>query len=219
MKSALILTLVGTLWTSVAFAQEPRGYVEGTGAFTSASGTKTGGATGEIGFKVAPNLVVFGTVGNIHDAQSSTLTASVDQTVTNLAAQDLQVTAESKTPAWYSLAGARVQFPNHSSLTPYVLGGIGFAKLNPTARFTYDSGTTLSGNLANAGDDVTPDVVSNGLFTMPTSSTGMMLRTGAGLQLPLGKHLLGDVGYSWSRISADTPVHTQDVKFGLGFRF
>jgi len=219
MRYALILTIVGTLWTSSAFAQETRGYVEGAGAFTNVSGTKSGGSTGEIGFKVAKNLVIFGSVGNIRDAESSALMDTVNQTVTNLASQELAVTGTSKTPAWYSLAGARVQFPSHRPITPYVLGGIGFAKLNPSAHFTYDSGTTLSGNTANVGDDLTSDVVSNGLFTMPTSSTGLMLRTGGGVQVPMGKHLLGDVGYSWSRISADTPLHAQNVSFGLGIRF
>ena len=104
-------------------------------------------------------------------------------------------------------------------VTPYVFGGLGFARLTPSARFLYQSGTTLTGNLAATGDDITADVVANGLFTAPAATTGLMLRTGGGLQVPLGKHLLGNVDYSVSRISADTPLHSQDLTFGVGFRF
>ena len=221
MRSALfILTIVGTLWSTAAFAQERRGYVEGAGNFIDASGAKTGGTTGEVGFKVAPNLVIFGTVGNIHDVQSAALQTPVDQAVSNLALNnDLTATGIVRNPAWYSLGGARIQFPNRHALTPYVLGGIGFARLNPSTRFTYESGTPLSGDSDTTGTDITTDVVTNGFYTQPVSTTGLMLRTGAGVQIPVGKHLLGDIGYNVSRISADTPVHTQNVTFGLGFRF
>ena len=81
------------------------------------------------------------------------------------------------------------------------------------------SGASLSGADTTAGADVTSDVISYGWFTQPTQSTGLMLRTGGGVQIPLGKYLLGNVGYSISRISADTPVKAQDVTFGVGLRF
>jgi hypothetical protein len=220
MRNALILTLAIVIWSTAAYAQEPRGYVEGAAGFTAVTGTTTGNADGEIGVRVAPRVSLFGNMGRVRDMESSALQTSLNDAVTALAATDLTATATAKTPAWYTLGGARIDLTNrHTAVTPYVFGGLGFARLTPSARFLYQSGSTLSGNLAAMGDDITADVVANGLFTAPVAKTGLMLRTGGGLQVPLGKHLLGTVDYSVSRISADTPLHSQDVTFGAGFRF
>jgi hypothetical protein len=221
MRNILIpaLAAIVVTWSSVASAQEPRGYVEGTGGFSASAGVKTGGATGEVGIKVAPNVVLFGTVGRLHDTQSASLQSSVNDAVSALAASDLTATGTGRTPASFALGGARIMFANHSAVTPYVFGGAGLARLNPTVRFTYDSGTTLSGNVATTGDDITADVVASGVFTQPTTTTGLMLRAGGGVQIPLGKYLLGDIAYNASRISASTPIKTQGVTFGLGIRF
>jgi opacity protein-like surface antigen len=222
MRNVLIPTLAAivVIWSSAAFAQEPRGYIEGTGGFSTGAGTTTGGTTGEIGMKVAPKIALFGTFGRLQDMQSASLQTSVNDAVTSLAANnDLNATGTARTPASFALGGARILFTNHSAVTPYVFGGVGFARLNPTVHFTYDSGTTLSGNTANTGDDITSDVVANGVFTQPTSTKGLMLRSGGGLQLPFGKHLLGDISYNVSRISATTPINTQGLTFGLGIKF
>jgi opacity protein-like surface antigen len=221
MRYVFILTLVATLWTTAAYAQEPRGYVEGNGALSRLTGsTSSAELSGEVGVKVAPNVVLFGNIGNLRDAHWSSLQTSVDSTVSTLSSDDgLTATATAKVPTWYSMGGARIQFPNHSAVTPYVFGGIGFARMNPSVRFLYQDGTTLSGNPANVGDDITADIVSSGLFTTPARTTSLMLRTGAGLQVPISKHLLGNIGYSVSRISADTPIHAQDFTFGLGIKF
>ncbi len=123
-------------------------------------------------------------------------------------------------PAWYSLGGAQIELgSNRSPIRPYVSGGIGVAHLSPSAHFLYESGTTLSVNTATAGDDITSDVVTGGYFTAPATKTGAMLRIGGGVQIPLGKYLLGNVGYSASRIASDTPIHTQDLTFGVGIKF
>jgi hypothetical protein len=220
MRNALILTLAIVVWSTAASAQERRGYVEGAAGLTAVTGSTTGNADGEIGVRVAPRVSLFGNMGRVRDMQSSALQNSLNDAVTALAATDLTATATAKTPAWYTLGGARIDLPNrHMAVTPYVFGGLGFARLTPSARFLYQSGTTLTGNLAATGDDITADVVSNGLFTAPVAKTGLMLRTGGGLQVPLGKYLLGNVDYSVSRISADKPLHSQDLTFGVGFRF
>jgi hypothetical protein len=219
MRHALILTLVSLIWSSAAYAQEPRGYVEGAAGFSTITGTTTGNADGEIGIRVAPRVTLFGNIGRMRDAQSSALQSSFNDTLTALSAANLTATGTVRTPAWYSLGGARIALTNRSAVTPYVLGAVGFAHLAPSARFIYNSGTTLTGNNATAGDDITSDVVANGYFTTPAATTGLMLRTGGGVQLPLGTHLLGNVGYTVSRISAATPIHTQDLTFGLGIKF
>jgi len=223
MRNALILTLaivVFGMWSPAAYAQEPRAYVEGARGLSAIMGAATtGNTTGEVGLRVAPRLVIFGSVGRIQNAQSSVLQTSLTDAVAALAADDLTATGTVKVPAWYSLGGARFQISNRTAIQPYLFGGMGFARLNPSARFLYESGTTLSGNLAAVGDNITSDVVANGLFTIPAATTGLMLRTGGGVQVPLGRHLIGDVNYSVSRISSDTPLHAQDLTFGLGLRF
>jgi hypothetical protein len=183
------------------------------------TGATTGQATGEVGFRVAPRVALFGSVGRLRDAQSSALQASVNDAIAAMAATDLTATGTVRTPAWYSLGGARIVLWNHSPITPYVFGALGFAHLAPTAKFLYAGGTTLTGNDAVIGDDITSDVVAGGLFTTPAAKTGLMLRTGGGIQIPLGKYLLGNVNYSVSHISAATPFHTQDLTFGVGIRF
>ena len=69
MRYALILTLVATFWTSSAYAQEPRGYVEGFGGLAKLTGTKTADAAGEVGVRIAPDVMVFGNVGRLHDGR------------------------------------------------------------------------------------------------------------------------------------------------------
>jgi len=220
MRYRFILTMVAALVATAAYAQEPRGYIEGAGGLSRITGATSGGVNGEVGVKLTSNLVVFGNVGDVRNVHWSSLQTNVDDTVSSLSTNNgLMATATTKVPTWYSIGGARLQFPTHSVITPYVFGGLGFAQLRPKVQFAYQNGTTLSGDTATVGQDITSDVVTNGLFTMPSSSTHMMLRTGGGVQMPIAKHLLGSVGYSVSRISADTPIHTQDVTFGLGFRF
>jgi Outer membrane protein beta-barrel domain len=219
MRNALILTLAMLVWSTAAYAQELRGYVEGAAGLSSITGGTTGNATGEIGIRVSPRIVVFGDLGRMRDAKSTDLESSVNNAVAALAADSLDVAGTVRMPAWYSLGGARFELSRRSAIQPYAFGGIGFARLTPSARFLYNSGTTLSGTDAAVGDDLTPDVVASGLFTAPTASTGMMLRAGGGVQIPLGRYLLGNAGYSVSRISADSPIHAQDLTFGLGLRF
>jgi len=219
MRTALILTIAILVWGSAAYAQEPRAYVEGTAGFSSLTGGTTGNATGEIGIRVAPRVMLFGNVGRMHDAESSALQSSFNDAITALAANDLTATGTVRTPLWYSLGGARINLANRSAIMPYVFGAVGFAHLAPSVRFLYDGGTTLTGDTATLGDDITGQVETNGFFTAPATTTGLMLRTGGGVQVPLGKHLLGNVGYSVSRISADNPLHAQDVTFGVGVKF
>jgi hypothetical protein len=221
MQKVLIFTftLAAVFLGSAAYAQDTHGYVEGTTGFSTTSQATSGNASGEVGIRVAPAVVLFGNIGRLGDTRSSSLQASVDQAVNGLAASDLMVTGTSRAPAWYSLGGARIEFAKNSPVVPYVFGALGFARVSPSAKFVYVSGTSLSGADTTAGADVTSDVISNGWLTQPAQSTGLMLRMGGGVQIPLGRYLLGNVGYSISRISADTPVKAQDVTFGVGLRF
>ena len=58
-----------------------------------------------------------------------------------------------------------------------------------------------------------------GYFTVPASSSGVISRFGGGVQIPIGRMLVGDIGYAFSRIATDTPVTANSVTFGVGVRF
>src|SRR5439155_15738673 len=127
MRHVLILTIGIVIWSTAAFAQERRAYIEGAAGLTAVTGGTTGNANGEIGVRVLPRVVLFGNIGRMRDMQSSSLQTSLNDAVTALAASDLTATSTARVPAWYSLGGARINLTNRSAITPYVLGGIGFA--------------------------------------------------------------------------------------------
>ena len=100
-----------------------------------------------------------------------------------------------------------------------VLGGIGVARLTPTAQFTYSSGPLPDGSTPSVGDDVTSQIVSAGDFTAPGATTAFMYTLGAGVEIPVTRQWAVDAGYRFSRVAADTPVNAQGVTFGIGYRF
>jgi opacity protein-like surface antigen len=99
-------------------------------------------------------------------------------------------------------------------VTPYVFGGLGLARMTPTAQFTYTSGT-LAGATPSPGDDVTGQLISNGDFTQPASSNALMLSAGGGIDVPLAPRVAVEVGYRFSRIALDLPINAQSIVFGL----
>ena len=109
--------------------------------------------------------------------------------------------------------------PTRGRVAPYALGGIGFARLTPTAAFTYQGGTMPDGTTPSIGDDVTSGIVTAGAFTTPDPSTSFMFTLGGGVVVPIARHWAFDAGYRFSRIDADTPINTQGMTFGFGYRF
>ncbi len=95
--------------------------------------------------------------------------------------------------------------------------------MTPVARFTFNDGTLPNADAAaaapNTGDDVTPQVSSLGIFTLPSPSTALMLMGGAGAEFDVARHWAVDTEYRLSRISASTPLHAQGLSFGVGYRF
>ena len=107
---------------------------------------------------------------------------------------------------------------------PYALGGVGVARLNPTAQFTFSSGIMPDGSTPLVGTDVTTAIISAGSFTAPPSSSALMLTFGGGVQVPVAPHWVVDAGYRYSHIAADTtlsasPLTTNGMTFGFGYRF
>jgi opacity protein-like surface antigen len=220
MRALMIAATITLLTAAPLVAQTERGYVAGVGGFAVSPDTTSGDVLGEAGLRVAPHLLVFGNVGQFHNLRPSDVQPAVDSTTALLSAdQGLNVMGAARVPAWYSGGGLRYEMPTQSRVSPYVLGGIGFARLTPTAQFTYSSGTLPDGSTPALGADVTTQLVAAGDFTLPSATTAFMYTVGGGVAIPVAGHWAIDAGYRFSRIAADTPLNTQGVTFGFGYRF
>ena len=230
MKTLSIAATVALLAAAPLRAQESgsgvpsNGYVTGFGGFASSVGSTTGDILIEGGVRIAPHVMVFGNVGRFGNLQAD-LQPTLNATTANLSAnQGLNVIGGGNVSAWYGSAGLHVDVPTSSRFVPYVMGGVGIARLNPTAQFTFSSGILPDGSTPAVGTDVTTAITSAGSFTPPTASSELMLTLGGGVQVPLAPHWMVDAGYRYSRIAADaalsaSPLNTNGMTFGFGYRF
>src|SRR5262249_17211889 len=156
MRSLIVGAVITLCMSAPAWAQAERGYVTGAGGFAVTPDTTSGDGFGEAAWRIAPHLMVFGDLGRFHNLQPSEIQPTVDSTTAFLSAdQGLNVTGTGRVPAWYSVGGLRYEAPVTGRVTPYVLGGIGFARLTPTAQFTYASGPLPDGSTPAAGAHTT----------------------------------------------------------------
>lgn len=169
--------------------------------------------------------LIFGSVGTFGDLHTD-LQPQVDATTASLSTdQGLDVSGTATVPAWYGSTGLRARIPLRGPVSPYVLGGIGFARLNPTAQFTFSGGVMPDGSTPALGADVTSAVVETGIFAQPPASTQLLWTTGGGADIAMGAHLALDAGYRYTRINADTSIssasalNANGLTFGVGYRF
>ena len=220
MRALIIVTAMSLLPAAPLLAQTERAYVTGVGGFAASTDTTSGNVVGEAGVRIAPHLLVFGNLGQFHNLQPSDVQPEVDSTTATLAGTTgLNVTGTARVPAWYSVGGLRYEVPARGRVLPYVLGGIGFARLTPTGQFTFSSGTLPDGSTPAVGADVTSQLVTAGYFTAPVATNAFMYSLGAGVEVPVARHWAVDAGYRFSRVEADTPLNAQGLTFGFGYRF
>lgn len=220
MRALMISATVTLLSAAPVFAQTERGYVTAAGGYAASPDTTSGDVLGEVGLRVAPRLLVFGDVGDFHNLQPSDIQPSIDAATAFVATtQGVSVTGTGRVPAWFSLGGLRYEMPMQHRVSPYFLGGIGFARLMPTAQFTYSSGSFPDGTTPIAGQDVTGELLTAGAFAVPAPSTAFMFTLGAGVDVPVASHWAVDAGYRFSRVDAAVPLNAQGLTFGFGYRF
>jgi opacity protein-like surface antigen len=231
MRTLMIATSVTLLAAAPVFAQEKgvtgadaRGYLTGLGGFAKSITNTTGDLLVEGGVRIVPHVMVFGNLGRFGNLQAD-LQPTLDATTSALATnQGLSVIGGGSLPATYVTGGLRVEVPTRSRVMPYALGGVGVARLNPTAQFTFSSGIMPDGSAPLVGTDVTAAIISAGSFTAPPSSSALMLTFGGGVQVSVAPHWAVDAGYRYSHIAADTtlsasPLTTNGMTFGIGYRF
>jgi opacity protein-like surface antigen len=220
MRTMIIVTAISLLPAAPLLAQTERGYLTGVGGFAASTDITSGNVAAEVGVRIAPHLLVFGNLGQFHNLQPSDAQPAVDGTTATVAgAIGLDVIGSAHVPAWYSVGGVRYEVPARGRVLPYVLGGIGFARLMPNGQFTYSSGTLPGGSTVAVGDDVTSDLVTAGYFTKPPATSAFMYSLGTGVEIPVAQHWAVDAGYRFSRVEADTPLNAQGLTFGFGYRF
>jgi opacity protein-like surface antigen len=228
MKRLTLTITVLTLAAAPSFAQDAGGqnaggYISGFGGPVWSAGNSTGSVLFEGGARVAPRVMAFGSFGHFANLEGD-LTPALDATTAALANEGVGVTAAGTLPAWYGIGGLRAEIASTKHLFPYVLGGIGAAHLDPSAQLAFASGTLPDGSTPAAGTDVTSALIASGSYTAPASSTAFMFMLGGGVQVPVVPHVVVDAGYRYSRIAADstlgaTPLNTNAVTFGVGYRF
>jgi opacity protein-like surface antigen len=216
-----ISTVAMTLLSAAAFAQTatPRAYVAGTAGVAVGADGSSGNLLGEVGVRVAPHVAVFGNLGQFHNLEPSDTPPSVDSLQTSgLSSDGLDVKASARVPATYSVGGVRISGTERHRIVPYLLGGAGVAHIEPQATFTVIDGG-LDGESLSPGSDVTSKLITLGLFQRPAASNEWLYSAGAGANVLLDRHLVVDGGYRYDHVSGDTPLHSQSVTFGLGYRF
>jgi hypothetical protein len=217
-KLLVAATTMFVLTAAPSFAQSDRAYFSASGGFAVGRDGSSGDVLGEAGVRIAPRLYVFGDVGQLRNLEPSSLQPAVDSTTAFAAATGLAVIGTARVPAWYSLGGLRYQLPVRKSLSPYVFGGAGLARLTPQAQFTYSSGI-LPNATPSVGDDVTAQLTSLGDYTAPPATNNFMFSLGGGVEMPVAARLVANVGYRYSRVAAETPLNAQGLTFGFGYRF
>jgi opacity protein-like surface antigen len=217
----LIIGITAVVITAApSFAQTERGYLTGVGGFAVTPNVTSSDVLAEAGVRVAPHLMVFGDIGQFHNLQTADAQAGLDSTASTLAAsQGLNVIGTGRVPATYALGGVRYEAAPQKRVSPFILGGVGVAHLKPTAQFTFSSGTLPDGSTPNVGDDVTNQLETAGDFTLAPPTTAFLFTLGGGVDVPIARHWTADAAYRFSRVATDTPLNTNGVTFGFGYRF
>jgi hypothetical protein len=213
-------TLVAVLGAAQAQAQD-RSIITTTAGVASTSGVTTGAVNVDYGVAVNRHVVIFGGLGRLQNVEPTTpqTQTAVDTAISALNLANVPVTRQERTPAWFTDGGVRFLIPAGPRITPYVFGAVGYGRATPSARFTYQGTSTVTGGATTLGSDATTDVQSAGFFTAPPASSGAVVRVGGGAQVPIGRALAATVGYDFTRLATATAINAGSFTFGLGVRF
>jgi opacity protein-like surface antigen len=208
--AAMVLTGVAQAQT-VPAAQTDTWYVQALGdaAFGNANSQAYGG---EVGFTVMPNLQVFVEGGRVNNVAGAAIGAAAQLVVLALAQTQSNVGASVKEPVTFGVAGIRYLIPvTGTKLQPYVMGGIGIAKVKQDVKFTI-GGIDVTAGLQQFGVQLGTDL--SGDFTKA------MLSLGGGVAVPVWERLVLDLHYRYGRIFApDQGINVNRAGIGLGVRF
>jgi opacity protein-like surface antigen len=208
--AAMMLGGVAQAQTAAA-AQADTWYVQAVGdaAFGNANSQSYGG---EVGFTVMPRVQVFVEGGRTNNVAGTTIGAAAQLIVLGLAQTQGNASVSVKQPVTFGTAGVRYLIPvNGTQLQPYVMGGIGVARVKDDVRFTVN-GTDVTATLQQFGVTLGTDLSGN--------FTNAMLTLGGGVAVPVWERVVLDLHYRYGRIFAsDQGINVNRAGIGLGFRF
>ena len=165
---AVTIAAAALTMSRAATAQELGGYVQAGGGFASATDGTSGDVSAQIGVRASRYVIAFVDVGQVRNLQPSVVQSAIDAAVANLAATNVNVTGSGRGAAFYTVGGVKLLVPTHSVVTPYATAGLGVGHLTPSATFTYNTGSTISGGTATAGQDATTDITTTPVNAMHT---------------------------------------------------
>jgi hypothetical protein len=191
---------------------EEKGYIEAVGQ--SSFGNVTSQSFGvEGGVTIAPRLQLFGEVGKTRDVATASLGSKAQRLAAGLAGIDPALTYSVKQPVLFGAAGLRYLLAVSDRAQPYVLGGVGLARVTQDVKFLSGS-TDVTANLQQApyytvlGSDLSGD------FRKP------MLLVGGGVAVPAWRHGVFDFQVRLARILADDEgITVARAGLGVGVRF
>lgn len=215
MRALICVVGLGLALPSAARAQTAataagRGYVEAMA--DSAFANVTSQAYGaEVGVSVSPAVQVFVEAGRIRNVATGQISTAAQDVATFVAGlQPASVTYTVRQPAAIVSGGVRYLIPSGSSLQPYVLGGLGVARVTNKVGFLF--------NGAAAGDELSQYVtIGNDLSGATTSA---MVTLGGGVAVPVWQRVIVDLQYRYGRIFANPQRITANrLGVGIGVRF
>jgi opacity protein-like surface antigen len=206
---AFVLVFVGLGVTAIAqtTASSPgRGYAEAVAQ--SAFGNVTSQSYGaEVGVTVAPAIQVFLEGGRVRNAAPIDLASGAA-----VIAGVLQAQFTAKEPITFGIAGVRYLIATPGPIEPYVLAGVGIARVKKDVAFSV------------SGSDVTAILQQPPYNTvlgsdLSGSESKAMLALGGGVVWPVWQHLAVDLQYRFGRVFADPRVNVNRAGVGIGVRF
>jgi len=188
-----------------------RGYaaVDAAATFGNSSSQSYGG---EVGVTVAPGWQLFVEGGHINNAATAALATAAQAIAGGLGQTQSGVGVSAKEPVAFGDAGVRYLVPvSSTSVLPYVMAGIGAARVTQDATFTI-GGADVTSSLAQYGVQLGTDL--SGRFTKP------LLVLGGGVTVPVWSRVLIDLHYRYGRIfAADQGINVSRAGIGMGVRF
>ena len=214
-----LLTVAATMLFTAAASAQPRtpappsaggeetGYVEGVAQ--SSFGHVTSQSYGiEAGYVIGPQAEVLLELGRVSDASTQAIQDSADTIAGSLAATGVSVTV--REPVSFLAVGGKYVVATHGAFHPYVLAGVGVARVKHDVVFRV-AGADVTSNIGQFGVALGGD--------LSGTETKFAIVAGAGGMIPIGRRFLLDLQFRVNRVMSDPAISFARAGIGFGIRF
>ena len=206
----MALALGGVAQAQTTTTEDSKGYVEGVAQ--SAFGNVTSQSFGaEAGVSLGHGLYVFVDAGYVRDTAPSVLGVNAQIIAGFLSQSATSVTFQVYQPVAFGIAGLKYVVPVTGRIEPYVLGGVGAARIRKDVTFTV-AGADVTSTLAQYGVVLGSDLAG--------TETKVMFSVGGGVMWPAWRRVVADFQYRFGRVSTSGPaLNISRAGIGIGVRF